>query len=317
MIKQVFCTFFDSNYLAQGLTLYNSLKRFGASEFLIYILCLDQKLFHHLKTLKLENVSLIALDDIENLYPDLKLAKKNRSLIEYYFTLSPFLPLYVLENYHEPHVASLDADIMFFSSPNLIFEELDQRSIYIVPHRFRDNQSHLKKYGEFNVQCQIFKNNSAGLDCLNYWSKNCLNWCFDRYEDGKFADQKYLDEWPEKYIDDIVISSNKGIGVAPWNIEGEDLKLIDNKFYINNEPIIFYHFHGLKLFNNYLVKLGLSTYSVSKSKTILNIYKTYLNSITKHGSIAQQKSIRSGGYNKVRLLLSSIKHKDLYLNFNN
>ena len=122
-----------------------------------------------------------------------------RSLIEYYFTLSPVLPLYVLDKFKESIIASLDADIFFFRIPAPIFDELGDRSIYIVPHRFRSYQADLLISGQFNVQCQLFRNDDVGKKCLHEWMQQCLEWCFDRYEDGKFADQKYLDSWPEKF----------------------------------------------------------------------------------------------------------------------
>ena len=39
----------------------------------------------------------LKIEDIENEYPELLEAKSNRSKIEYYFTLSPVLPLYLIE----------------------------------------------------------------------------------------------------------------------------------------------------------------------------------------------------------------------------
>ena len=63
----------------------------------------------------------------------------------------------------------------------------------------------------------------VGKKCLHEWMQQCLEWCFDRYEDGKFADQKYLDSWPEKFKNHLVISKNLGVGIAPWNIQDENI----------------------------------------------------------------------------------------------
>lgn len=311
MSHQSFCTFFDSNYAAQGLSLYYSLKQNAEENFSLYILCLDDVLFNKLEAMKLSNVTLINLTQVESSYPELLLAKENRSLIEYYFTLSPVLPLYILQEFEEEVIASLDADILFFSSPTPIFEELGNQSIYIVPHRFREHQSHLAISGTFNVQCQLFRNDVIGIQCLNEWKQQCLEWCFDRYEDEKFADQKYLDSWPKKYKTNLVISSNTGVGVAPWNVQNEKISRSNKEFYINNTKIVFYHFHGFKPFTRFFFKLGLSTYQVSKSSALMQMYKIYAKSLHAHQILSKRKSIRSGGYSKLQLFLSALKHKDL------
>lgn len=311
MSRQSFCTFFDSNYAAQGLSLYFSLKQNAEENFSLYILCLDHGLFKKLDAMKLPNVILIELTQIESSYPELLRAKENRSLIEYYFTLSPILPLYILQEFEEEIIASLDADILFFSSPTPIFTELGNKSIYIVPHRFRKHQSHLTISGTFNVQCQLFRNDGPGIQCLNEWKQQCLDWCFDRYEDDKFADQKYLDSWPKKYKTNLVIAANDGVGVAPWNIQNENICQKNKEFYINNTKIIFYHFHGFKPFNRFLFKLGLSTYQASRSPALIKMYKTYARSLHAHKISSKRKSIRTGGYSKFQLFLSAVKHKDL------
>ena len=55
MSPQSFCTFFDSNYAAQGLSLYSSLKKYAANNFSLYILCLDDELFNRLKNMDLND----------------------------------------------------------------------------------------------------------------------------------------------------------------------------------------------------------------------------------------------------------------------
>jgi len=51
--------------------------------------------------------------------------------------------------------------------------------------------------------------------CLEEWAAQCLEWCYYKSENGKFADQGYLDAWPEKYGAHVI--QNPGFGLAPWN----------------------------------------------------------------------------------------------------
>lgn len=274
-----FTTYFDKNYLSRGLVLYNSLKE-HCEQFELYILCLDIFTFKYfLKNKNLyPEVNILSIIDIEEFDPELKSCKTNRSLIEFYFTLSPCLPLFVLKKFDIPHICSLDADIMFFNSPKKIFRYLDNYSIIITPHNFSPELKSREIYGKFNVSFQLFKNNEKGLSCLEKWRMQCINWCYDKFEDGKFADQKYLDNWifnKNVYVIDIL-----GFGVAPWNISSYSVNMHGEQLYINNNKLIFYHFHGLRLIGRNIIMHGLNDYHVKMNKKIARyIYKPYIKSL--------------------------------------
>ena len=53
--------------------------------------------------------------------------------------------------------------------------------------------------------------------------QNCIKWCYQQLEDGKYADQKYLDAWPNEYHG-VKILHNKG-ATAIWNIGNYKLKI--------------------------------------------------------------------------------------------
>ena len=67
------------------------------------------------------------------------------------------------------------------------------------------NLSHLEQFGRFNVGMVSFRNDVAGLACLSRWREKCIEWCYDRVEDGKFADQGYLDDWPTEHEGVVVL----------------------------------------------------------------------------------------------------------------
>ncbi len=60
-----------------------------------------------------------------------------------------------------------------------------------------------------------------------------------------FADQKYLDYWPDLYAD-ICISRLTGANVAPWNIGRYHLQKASESYTVDGEPLIFYHFSGIR-----------------------------------------------------------------------
>jgi hypothetical protein len=72
----------------------------------------------------------------------------------------------------------------------------------------------------------------------------CIEWCFDRVEDGKFADQKYLDTWPQQY-NGVVVLSGVPINVSYWNIGSFELTSEGGFLLLNGEKLIAWHFSGL------------------------------------------------------------------------
>ncbi|PYS24725.1 MAG: glycosyl transferase [Acidobacteria bacterium] len=242
-----FCTYFDSNYLVRGLALYRSLLR-HAGPFQMWVLCFDDVSCHTLRTLKLDNLIPISLSEFEAGDDELLEAKKDRNTVEYYFTCSPSLLLYVLKNWREVDVLCyLDADLFFYSDPAPIYDELSDNSILIIPHRFPDNALwRAEKYGKFNVGLLAFRNDSSGRQCLDWWRERCLEWCYDRIEPGRFADQKYLDDWPERF-EKVVVLEHKGANLAPWNFMNYEIEMADGIATVDGAPLIFYHFHGVKI----------------------------------------------------------------------
>jgi hypothetical protein len=96
---------------------------------------------------------------------------------------------------------------------------------------------------------------------LDKWRKQCIEWCYARYEDGKFGDQKYLDEWPLAY-DNTHTLQHEGGGIAPWNLG-------NYRFYIDNclikgivrktgseFDLVFYHFQYVKFLENKFFDIG-------------------------------------------------------------
>lgn len=251
-----FCTYFDRNYLVRGLALYRSLVQ-HVGPFKLWVLCFDDFTHQALTDLKLDNLIPISLAEFEQGDDALLAAKENRSTVEYYFTCSPSLLLYVLNNSPEIDVLSyLDADLFFYDDPAPIYAALADQSILIIPHRFPAAASwRAEKYGTYNVGLLVFRNDRYGRECLRWWRERCLEWCYDRVEPGRFADQKYLDDWPARF-ERVVVLEHKGANLAPWNWMNYQIRFRNGSGTVNGQPIIFYHFHGLRLLRGRMYDLA-------------------------------------------------------------
>lgn len=240
-----FCTYFDRNYASFGLALHASLRR-HCPAFKLWVLCLDDETYSLVSKLNLPDVAPIRLGDLEAAEPDLVRVKAERSRVEYIFTCTPFLPLHVLRlDESVKLVTYLDADLWFTASPELLFDEIGDRSVGIVPHRFSPDLVHLEENGRFNVGWLTFRRDEAGLACLRWWRDRCVEWCFLRHEPGRYADQKYLDTWPQQFPGVCVIEQ-RGANLGLWNIRGQALTVTDGQVAVEGHPLVFFHFHGLR-----------------------------------------------------------------------
>jgi len=291
---RAFCTYFDSRYLTRGLALWESLTR-HLGEVDLYTLCLDDAAYDALTALKLPGIHPLRLDDIEQGDDRLVAAKATRSKIEYYFTLSPMLPLYILRtNPGVDSVTYLDADLYFFGPIEPLFEELGGRSVAIIEHRFPPKLQDRLQYGKYNVGCLIFRNDPRGREVLDWWRERCLEWCYDRVEAERFADQKYLDRWLALF--DVAVLQHRGANVAPWNLAGSRLEERGGDVIVDGDPLLFYHFHNLKRWSTSVWQIGVVSYGVRPTSILRDrLYRPYIAAMNRWSEKLRDLNLTAGG----------------------
>jgi hypothetical protein len=276
-----FCTLFDKNYLSRGIALYNSLNE-NCDDFHIYIFAFDGKVNKILRDMKLEKATIISLKEFED--EQLLEVKPTRSVAEYCWTSTSSTILYVLENYNVESCTYLDADLFFYFSPAPLLEEMGNRSILITEHRYSPRYNKEIKSGKYCVQFVTFKNDEHGLKALKWWRERCLEWCYARFEDGKFGDQLYLDDWTERF-EGVHALQHPGGGIAAWNVQRYEFFRRDDKVWGRDKKtgnefiVIFYHFHYLRFLKDGRIELGRRILTENVLDTFYKPYIKYLNRI--------------------------------------
>lgn len=293
-----FCTLFETNYLSRGLALYESLVANEPNSHL-YILAFNEETYSILKELKLEKATLISLKEFEN--DKLLAVKPSRGVGEYCWTSTSSLIKYCIEEFSLDHCIYLDSDLYFFKSPKELIDEVSDNSILITEHRYTPKYDQSLLSGKYCVQFMYFKNDEAGMTCLNWWTDACIEWCFNRHEDGKFGDQKYLDDWCERF-EKVHELKHLGGGVAPWNTQQYQYKKKANQIEgleissTRKFDLIFYHFHELQFLEG--GKVNLCNYELSKD-TIELLYKPYMKHLNEiNRRIQHQFGVRPYGISR-------------------
>jgi hypothetical protein len=294
---QHYCTLFDSNYLTRGLVTYESLMAATEQTAHLYVFAFDDKCYDVLVKMGLPNMTVISLDEFED--EALLAIKPTRTRGEYCWTCTSSTIYYVLNKYQVPHCIYIDADMFFIKNPKVLLDEMTHdKHVMITEHRYTPQYDKSKLSGTYCVQFMYFDKSPESMKVLTWWRERCLEWCYNRHEDGKFGDQKYLDDWATRFATEGVhILKHLGGGLAPWNVQQYHFtktnscikatikpkyeKLSFNKNHIAQykEKLtfvpVFFHFHGVKLYDEGHAIYAPKMYELDETLNAL-FYKPYI-----------------------------------------
>lgn len=284
-----YVTYFDSGYLPRGVTLIESLRRAGdTSEVVVF--ALDDGVFQYFQNAKLEAVTAVQLDELEKWEPRLSLVKPERSRAEYIFTLTPHVIRFVMDSRSNAGdvVAYLDADMAFFRTGRFVAEAMDEGSVGIIPHRYPKRlENKLAKYGTYNVGWLGFKNDSDGIQVLNWYSDATIEWCADVPHEGKYADQGYLDQFPR--FPGVTVLESAAFNLAPWNTARHDIAIQrDGEVTVDGEPLVFFHYHGLKKWGRRYVTAHSLYRSRISAALRTGVYEPYVQALERNTALVDE-----------------------------
>ena len=261
-MSEVFVTLFDSLFLPQGLALYHSLAE-HLYDFELVVICLDLDCYEILQRLNFKNLIPVKLSDLE--CNQLLNVKKSRSRREYCWTLTPFSIQWTFDLIpFSSRVTYIDADIFFLKSPEQIFTDFETsgKAFLITEHSYSPFYDQTISSGRYCVQF-IIVSRDKGSKALSYWRDSCLDWCFARHEDGKFGDQKYIEDIANMFKEDVIELKSDPRFLAPWNMD----------IYRYSDAILF-HFHEFRILSKNLFILT-QVYSIP-APVYKHVYKSYI-----------------------------------------
>ena len=303
-IVTYYFTSITMNYFAKARVLCKTLKQFNVdAKFLVAVSDIIPKDIEASKEPFDYIFSTRGLKGIDNM--DIFYFKHN--ITELCTAVKPMVALHIFKTYGADKVIYLDPDIAVFDSLFDLEAYLDNSSMIFTPHQLvpeehdlyvKENEILFLKRGANNLGFFGVKNDGEGLAFLKWWSTRLMHYCFD--DDyillkefqregllGLFTDQKWIDLVPTLF-DRYHIIKHPGYNVCTWNLSGRKINYDGKKYYVNGQPLYFFHFSGFDsgAHNNELNK-SLSFYP--HNADVKKLSKWYKAKLTEEGEDEYRK----------------------------
>jgi len=144
----------------------------------------------------------------------------------------------------------LDPDIEVFSGLIEIPKHLESSDIALTPHslhgipndELRPTARDIMASGTFNLGFIAVKNSEQSYEFLSWWNEKLIFDCISDVENNLFTDQRWIDFVPSYYSFSVI--REYGYNVAYWNLHEREITKVDSGYYVNSNPLRFFHFSG-------------------------------------------------------------------------
>jgi hypothetical protein len=276
-----FFTYFSSGYVIPGITAIESFLITNTNS-IGFVVCLDNESYEILSEIFVDKrVKVYHIDHFSYISKKLFDYQNERSYAESLISIKPELMHRIMTEIPDSdYLIYIDADLFFTSSIELILPTSSSEIGLLSQHQFSKQQEPSYKYGTYNAGLIILKSCDESIDLLLEWAKKCDEWCFLWCENGKFADQGYLNELSNR--SGIVSDATPGLnnGVYFFQYSKRKIERRSGKTYIEDSELICFHFHGFKM-GTRTIWTGINRYGKPRNfiRVFLYVYFPYIKSM--------------------------------------
>ncbi|MCF7729556.1 MAG: hypothetical protein K9M81_04215 [Chthoniobacterales bacterium] len=191
-------------------------------------------------------------------------------------------------------VIYLDSDIKLFHELTEAWSELDHCDLSLIPQRNGAPsivtpiipQMMLRISGIFNAG-YIGTSRCANHFLDWWWEKTHYNCLVDDYIIGIYLDQLYLHEAIGR-VERLGILRNNGYNVAWWNFDQRNIKRFNDRYFINDRPLVFFHYSCFSFFLKNIKNFG---WLKSRfGKLYFELYSKYISELSYYKNKLQLQS---------------------------
>jgi glycosyltransferase involved in cell wall biosynthesis len=244
--KHAALTIVSKNYFAFALTLAESfLAHHKEHDFIIVLVdrnddYIPKNLPRGVEVIELANIAI----------PDLSRFVYRYSIMELNTAVKPFAMKDILTTRSYETLLYIDPDIFVFAPMTEVYLALNQASIVLTPHLRRPfyddsfpSDLSILQSGTYNLGFLGLRNTDSAHQMLDWWMTKLNLDCIVDIPNGLFVDQKWMDLVPGFFPDHAIVY-HPGYNAAYWNLHDRELTRENNKWVVEGEPLVFFHFSG-------------------------------------------------------------------------
>lgn len=284
-MKNVIFTICAKNYLAQAYVLAESIKKFEPeTDFFIVVSDFDDEvvLVNDYVHLSPKILNTINLEDLAFKY----------NVIEFSTSIKPFFIEHFFINGYQ-NVIYLDPDMCIYDGLKSIYDNLCIYDFIITPHirkpyiEFNGSTSEeeILFVGIYNLGFFAIKNCSLGSSFIEWWKAKLTNQCYADKMDALHVDQKWLDFLPSFYPTRVLIETSPTINMASWSIHEVIFEKKNDRYYVDNTPLLIYHFSGIDILDYDNINKKQAIYNLNNKPEYRSLFESYRKNVFKYNFV--------------------------------
>jgi hypothetical protein len=285
--KSIAFTICSINYLAQAKTLGESLAIQNPEiEFVIGLVDRLDKV--EIDVDKIPKNTLLEIDKIG--IADFESMCANYNITELNTAVKPFYFDYFYKNRPDiQNVIYFDPDIIVFEPLTELLTNLNKYQIVVTPHtsvpipldELLPNETNLLNTGIYNLGFLATRRGEETYHLIDWWKERLITECKIDLKNGLFVDQIWINFVPLYYKNHFIEKGN-GYNVAYWNLHSRKISKQNDKWYINDDPLTFFHFSGFELIRPTVVSKYQNRISFENRPDIIPVFEYYLQKLQQH-----------------------------------
>ncbi|MDG2336229.1 MAG: glycosyltransferase [Myxococcota bacterium] len=245
--RTVVCTVVSANYLARARVLMNSLRTHHP-DWVQHVLIVDEigdRFDPAGERFSVSEVGDLPFESPRELF-------FRYDILELNTAVKPFFFRWLFEEYTADRVIYLDPDIEVYAPLAEVEGALDAGALMcLTPHLTGVNDDDGKPSdldilvaGSYNLGFLALGRHPNLYPFLDWWWGKLEFECLVDFQRGLFVDQKWMDLAPGIFGDAHIIR-DPGYNVAYWNLPHRNISTQGEDYFVNENPLVFFHFSGL------------------------------------------------------------------------
>lgn len=221
---------------------------------------------------------------------------KRYDVFELSCALKSFFAAAAFSRYGADNVIFLDTDMLAFDSFRFLEQELDEHPILLTPHirtpmpadGKRPFEREMLKNGIFNAGFFALRKGGVTDSFLKWWQERMVDQCYVNLKEGMFVDQKWLNLVPV-FFPATKLLDHPGCNVAYWNLHERLIVEKEGKYFVNDQPLLFFHYSGYSMQHPETVSRHQDRIDMQRNPALVSLFARYHELLLKNGHLEKLK----------------------------